>query len=140
MADSITIDPHKVGYAPYQAGVFLLMKNEQDVMFINATHNVKYLGVMTTSLYPIEGSRSGAIAASCYFGHKQLKPYYKSILEANLIGTKKLIEKIQQSDDFELYKTHGLGQLCFTSKNIPMNYLKIGLNSSQQQLDIFAFA
>lgn len=101
---------------------------------------LKYLGVMTTSLYTIEGSRSGAIAASCYFGHKQLKPYYKSILEANLIGTKKLIEKIQQSDDFELYKTHGLGQLCFTSKNIQMNYLKIGLNSSQQQLDIFAFA
>lgn len=122
LADSITIDPHKVGYAPYPAGVFLL-KNEQDVMFINPTHNVKYLGVMSTSLYTIEGSRSGAIAASCYFGHHQLRPHYHSILEANLIGSKKLIEKIQQSKEFELYKVHGMAQVCFTSKNLPMNYL-----------------
>ena len=133
-ADSITIDPHKLGYAPYTAGLFLL-KNKNDVMYINSKDDVKYLGVMTTSLYTVEGSRSGAVAASLYFGHKQLKPHYKEILESNLIGAKELKIRISASEDFRLLQKVddkgnvidlcGLGEVCFTTKNqqYPMNYL-----------------
>lgn len=123
MSDSISIDPHKLGYAPYSCGA-IFFKSEFDVTYINSTKDVKYLGVTNTSLYTIEGSRSGAIAASVYFGHKQLKPYYKEILESNLIGCKLLYEKISQSKHFKPYAISDMGLICFTSKVLPMNYLK----------------
>lgn len=72
------------------------MKNEKDVQYINATKYIRYLGVIETSLYTLEGSRSGAIAASLYYNHKKLKPYYPKILKDNLKGANLLIENLNQ--------------------------------------------
>lgn len=61
----------------------------------------------------MEGSRSGAKAAACYFAHKELRPYY---------GADLLKEKIRNnSNDFVLYPTFGMRQVCFTCKTLPMN-------------------
>lgn len=123
LSDSIAIDAHKLGYAPYAMGVCLI-KNHQDVMYINSSKDVKYLGVTSTSLYTLEGSRPGSVAAAAYFGHKHLRPYYKDLLEANLIGAKLLREKIAKSEHFVPYEISDMGIVCFTSKVLPMNYLK----------------
>jgi len=123
LADSLAVDPHKLGYAPYSAGIFLL-KNEKDVQYINATKDIRYLGVTETSLYTLEGSRSGAIAASIYYGHKKLKPHYPKILEDNLKGANLLIEKLKSVSHFEIYETHEMGLILFRDTVLPMAYLK----------------
>lgn len=50
LGDSLAIDPHKLGYAPYPGAIFLL-KDKNDVMYINSTKEVRYLGVTDISLY-----------------------------------------------------------------------------------------
>lgn len=123
LGDSLAIDPHKLGYAPYPAAIFLL-KNKNDVMYINSTKEIRYLGVTDISLYTIEGSRSGAVAASLYFGHKKLKSHYKEILENNLIGADLLIKKISSFKNFEIYPIKDLGLFLFRDTKLPMSYLK----------------
>ena len=123
LGDSLAIDPHKLGYAPYPGAIFLL-KDKNDVMYINSTKEVRYLGVTDISLYTIEGSRAGAIAASLYYGHKQLKSHYKEIMENNLIGTELLVQKIISFKNFEIYPTRDLGLFLFRDTKLPMSYLR----------------
>jgi len=121
-ADSITIDPHKMGYVPYCASVFII-KDQKDVEYINSIKEVSYLGVTDSTLYTLEGSRSGACAASLYFGHKHFHEKYHDILESNLIGASLLVKKIEQSEVFKLYPVHDMGLILFTSTKVPMVYL-----------------
>ena len=123
LGDSLSIDPHKLGYALYPGAIFLL-KNKNDVMYINSTKEVRYLGVTDISLYTIEGSRAGAVAASLYYGHKKLKPFYKELMENNLIGSDLLIKKIQSVQNFEIYPIRDLGLFLFRDTKLPMSYLK----------------
>ena len=67
-ADSVSIDPHKLGYAPYPIELFLL-KNVHDTRYVNSTRKAYYIGSTSTSAFTIEGSRSGALAACADFGH-----------------------------------------------------------------------
>lgn len=82
-ADSITVDPHKLGYVPYAAGAFIA-RNREVVDFLtqkaayvfdlgDAAHDtpmdVKLRGL---GQYILEGSKSGAAAASVYVTHKVL--------------------------------------------------------------------
>ena len=123
LGDSLSIDPHKLGYALYPGAIFLL-KNKNDVMYINSTKEVRYLGVTDISLYTIEGSRSGAVASSLYYGHKKLKPFYKELMENNLIGADLLVKKLQTIENFEIYPTRDLGLFLFRDTKLPMSYLK----------------
>ena len=82
-ADSITVDPHKLGYVPYAAGAFVA-RNREVVDFI--TQKAAYvfdLGdaeqdtpmdekLRGLGQYILEGSKSGAAAASVYVTHKVL--------------------------------------------------------------------
>ena len=71
--DSITLDPHKLGYIPYAAGGILfkseLMKSLLTVnapyVFYDNTSDLKFIGK-----YILEGSKAGASACSCYLSHK----------------------------------------------------------------------
>lgn len=75
-ADSITIDPHKLGYIPYPAGS-ILYKDTRVKSFISYTPSylnkpkdegnleLAFLGQWT-----VEGSRPGAVATSCYLTNK----------------------------------------------------------------------
>ena len=44
LRDSLAIDPHKLGYTPYPGAIFFL-EDKNDVMFINSTKEVRYLGI-----------------------------------------------------------------------------------------------
>ena len=46
LGDTLAIDPHKLGYAPYPGAIFLL-KNKNDVMYVNSSKEVRYLEVQT---------------------------------------------------------------------------------------------
>lgn len=73
-ADSLTIDPHKMGYVQYPAGS-VAYANE-DVINLT-TFTGSYIGSSadpTVGLFGVEGSRPGASAAAVYFSHACLRP------------------------------------------------------------------
>lgn len=78
--DSITVDPHKLGYLPYGAGAFVcrdhrgmgLLAEEADYIF-RAGDADSYVGRYRHLGQVIpEGSKSGAMAAAVYVAHKVL--------------------------------------------------------------------
>lgn len=79
-ADSITVDPHKLGYLPYGAGAFVcrdhramaLLAEEADYVF-HGPEAADYLTrYRSLGQYIPEGSKSGAAAAAVYVTHKVL--------------------------------------------------------------------
>ena len=76
-ADSITMDPHKLGYIPYPAGAICFKSNlvkplvRQDAQYIESDiedpeHERQNKGV---GVYILEGSKPGAAAASVWLSH-----------------------------------------------------------------------
>jgi len=82
-ADSVTVDPHKLGYVPYSAGAFIA-RNREVVDFV--TQQAAYvfdLGdeedevpraekLHNLGQYILEGSKSGAAAAAVHVTHRVL--------------------------------------------------------------------
>lgn len=66
-ADSVTIDPHKLGYIPYPAGavVFKDGRIKWEIAF-----NPGYLALPFIGSYIVEGSKPGAAAAACWLSTK----------------------------------------------------------------------
>ena len=84
--DSITIDPHKMGYVPYAAGGIVIKdKRMRDSISYFATY-VFEKGMDIPALlgaFMLEGSKAGATAASVWVAHR--------ILPLNITGYGKLI-------------------------------------------------
>jgi len=78
--DSITVDPHKLGYLPYGAGAFVcrdhramaLLSEEADYVFDGAASNDYMARYRRLGQYIPEGSKSGAAAAAVYVTHRVL--------------------------------------------------------------------
>lgn len=74
-ADSVTIDPHKLGYVPYAAGG-IVMKDRRvlDLISYFAAYTFEKEGVEPALLgaFIMEGSRPGASAASVWMAHRVL--------------------------------------------------------------------
>lgn len=103
-ADSITIDPHKLGYIPYPAGT-VLFKNHQakDLISFEAPY-LKWSGDTqpgTERIFlgqaTLEGSRPGAAAAACYLATRivplNITGHGKMMLH-NMIAAKKFFNTI----------------------------------------------
>lgn len=117
--DSITLDPHKAGFAPYCCGCFLL-KNGQDRKFIDCTSNVSYIDSSVSSAFTIEGSRSGAAVCSLYAGQKGLEPLYGDLLSRCLRGARILQQKLETSGRFEVFSDTDLAITLFRYKDPSM--------------------
>jgi glutamate/tyrosine decarboxylase-like PLP-dependent enzyme len=78
--DSVTVDPHKLGYLPYGAGAFIcrdhramaLLSEEADYVFHGITPQDYLTRYRSLGQYIPEGSKSGAMAAAVYVTHKVL--------------------------------------------------------------------
>jgi glutamate/tyrosine decarboxylase-like PLP-dependent enzyme len=74
LADSITIDPHKLGYIPYPCGGIVFKdKRIRDVICFHAPyifHIQRKGGAEFIGRYILEGSKPGASAVACYLSHK----------------------------------------------------------------------
>lgn len=82
-SDSTTVDPHKMGYIPYPAGV-VAFRDSRVTEFI--TQRAQYLGdtglgvgsvedpVQVTAMGPLilEGSKPGAAALACWLAHRTI--------------------------------------------------------------------
>ncbi len=94
---SVTIDPHKMGMAPYPAGALLSREN----IFQSISIDAPYLS--TGKNYSILGTRqSGSVAASyasiLYFGWSGYRELVKRCMENTLYGMKRFSE-----EDFEIF-------------------------------------
>lgn len=79
-SDSITIDPHKLGYLPFGSGAFVcrdhravaLLAERADYVFHAAATGDYLARYRNLGQFIIEGSKSGAAAAAVYVTHKVL--------------------------------------------------------------------
>ncbi|MBP1475921.1 hypothetical protein J7I44_16605 [Frateuria sp. MAH-13] len=78
--DSVTVDPHKLGYLPYGSGAFVcrdhramaLLAERADYVFHGATPADYLARYRSLGQYIPEGSKPGATAAAVYVTHKVL--------------------------------------------------------------------
>lgn len=83
-ADSITVDPHKLGYVPYPAGVVAFRSHLaaelvtqkanyiSDAASMSASGGVEVAAIDAVGPYALEGSKPGAAAAACWLAHKSI--------------------------------------------------------------------
>jgi len=107
-AESITVDPHKMGYVPYPCGV-VAFRNDRVRHFL--TQEAPYITVSTPANtqtrqynppsnvgpFILEGSKPGAAAASCWLSHRMIPPDrngYGEIARASLLAARELWERL----------------------------------------------
>ncbi|MBK8727335.1 MAG: hypothetical protein IPL96_15180 [Holophagaceae bacterium] len=70
-ADSVTVDPHKLGFIPYPAGALILKDGEMRCL---TTHKAAYLNAEAGNdhlgSHILEGSKPGAAAAAVWLAHR----------------------------------------------------------------------
>ena len=111
-AESITVDPHKMGYVPYPCGV-IAFRNDlvrqfsaQEIAYISPTHYEdldarRHFSPDTLGPYILEGSKPGANVAGCWLSHRMIPPNrsgYGEIVRASLLGARELYERVLHWD------------------------------------------
>ena len=108
-ADSITVDPHKLGYVPYPAGV-VAFKNKnvkqlvaQKAQYIsNVTGQIEAVDtpeIDSIGSYIIEGSKPGAAAMSCWLSAKTIPlnlHNHGKIIKTTLLNAQRFAYYIKQ--------------------------------------------
>lgn len=112
--DSITIDPHKLGYIPYSCGAVIYKKEfTRDLIACFAPYVFRETGddknPQLIGMYILEGSKPGAAAAASYFAHKVVGLYqdgYGTFLGETLEGTQRFYRFINSfySDPIRIRK------------------------------------
>lgn len=107
-ADTITIDPHKMGYIPYSAGGIIVKdKRMRDSISYFATY-VFEKGADIPSLlgaFMLEGSKAGATAASVWTAHKVMPlniTGYGKLIGAGNEGAYKLYHKLDMQKSYKV--------------------------------------
>ena len=102
--DSITIDPHKLGYLPYGAGAFLcrdqrmigLLAEGADYVFDGAASGDYFERHRNLGRYIPEGSKPGANAAAAYVTHRVLPldwTHFGRLQAASIHGAEAFLEE-----------------------------------------------
>ncbi len=102
--DSVTIDPHKLGFVPYPAGAVSfrdrrareLVAVEAPYIFHPGESEWGYIG-----RYILEGSKPGAAAAGVWMSHKVLpltRDGYGRLIQATARGARLLHERLRRRD------------------------------------------
>lgn len=106
-ADSVSIDPHKLGYVPYPAGAFLL-KDRRGRELVST--DPPYLAIATSrengeqpvlGRFIFEGSKPGASAAATWLSHKTIplnSAGHGRIIASTLRGARELYALLGSSD------------------------------------------
>jgi glutamate/tyrosine decarboxylase-like PLP-dependent enzyme len=97
--DSVSVDPHKLGYIPYPAGAFLLRDRRArmlvavDPPYLTRLHHGPIEDTEFLGRYILEGSKPGASAASVWLSHKVLpldERGYGYLIERTAVGARRL--------------------------------------------------
>jgi tyrosine decarboxylase len=107
-ADSITVDPHKLGYVPYSAGAIVvadrrivdLISYFAAYVFEKDDENPMLLGS-----YILEGSKPGAAVAAVWMAHRVVPLNaggYGRILESSIEGAYRFYRSLLESDPLQV--------------------------------------
>lgn len=106
-ADSVTIDPHKLGYAPYPAGAFLLKERRArelvavDPPYLTPTAGLDSAEDLYLGRFIFEGSKPGAAAAAVWLSHKVLpldERGYGHLVERTVAGAYQLHDALRTAE------------------------------------------
>lgn len=137
-ADSSTIDPHKLGYIPYPAGM-VCFKNgvvtehiKQEAQYITDERGglksiEKQPEISTIGPFIIEGSKPGAAAAACWLAHKVIPldtHGHGKIIRTTLLNTRKLCRYMDYHRHmFSQLEEHVTGTESVTDDPFTFKYL-----------------
>lgn len=102
--DSVTIDPHKLGFVPYPAGAIIFRDGRvkdlvaQEAVYALGGRLVRQPGEIHIGKYILEGSKPGAAAAATFLSHKVVPPNetgYGAVLGHMLRITRTFCDRIQ---------------------------------------------
>ncbi|HEU5170627.1 MAG TPA: hypothetical protein VFU46_08810, partial [Gemmatimonadales bacterium] len=97
--DSVSIDPHKLGYVPYPAGAILLRDRRArqlvavDPPYLAPADQADAADERVLGRYIFEGSKPGAAAAAVWLSHKVLpldERGYGYLIEQTVLGARRL--------------------------------------------------
>ena len=108
LADSITIDPHKMGYIPYAAGA-VAMKDRRvlDLISYFAAYVFEKTedNPMLLGSYIMEGSKAGATAASVWTAHRAVAlnmTGFGRIIGRGIEGANRFHNKLKNTDPIQI--------------------------------------
>jgi glutamate/tyrosine decarboxylase-like PLP-dependent enzyme len=106
-ADSVTIDPHKLGYVPYAAGAILVRDGRTrhlvatDPPYLSPADVPAPDGERFLGRYILEGSKPGAAAAAVWLSHKVVpldERGYGYLIERTVAGARRLHAALAAAD------------------------------------------
>jgi glutamate/tyrosine decarboxylase-like PLP-dependent enzyme len=118
-ADSITVDPHKMGYVPYPAGIIAFRNGlvtelmTQKAQYISSAseglfHIDEIPEISAVGPYILEGSKPGFVATGCWLAHSCIPLTNKGhgkIIKTSMLNSKKLAKYLaQHAKDFAAYE------------------------------------
>lgn len=107
-ADSITIDPHKMGYVPYAAGAVVFKDKRVLELVSYFAAYIEAKGASDPELlgsYILEGSKAGAAAASVWAAHRVVPlnaTGYGAIIGRGIEGAERFFESLLREPAFEV--------------------------------------
>lgn len=107
-ADSITLDPHKMGYVPYQAGgIAIKDKRMRNIVSYFASYVFPKTNAAPELLgaFILAGSKPGAAAASVWAAHRALPlnvTGYGRLLGASIEGCNNLYNKLESVKEYKV--------------------------------------
>ncbi len=112
--NSISVDPHKMGYIPYAAGVFMCRRGLQDYIAVP----IKYAReIMDKTLI---SSRNGAAAAACWVTFQHLgKTGFQNRLKALVKMKQYMIERLLEDDSIMVISNPPTNMVC-----VHFNFMK----------------
>ena len=106
-ADSVTVDPHKMGYVPYAAGAILVRDGRTrhlvatDPPYLSPAERGRAELEPFLGRYILEGSKPGASAAAVWLSHKVIPPDergYGYLVERTVAGARRLHAALAAAD------------------------------------------
>ena len=118
-ADSVTVDPHKLGYLPYGTGAFVcrdhrgmaLLAEEADYVFSGSDEGDYFAHFRKLGRYILEGSKSGAAAAAVYVTHRVLPldhAHFGRLVRQTILSTEAFTKRAARFAE----EMHGLLNVC----------------------------
>jgi glutamate/tyrosine decarboxylase-like PLP-dependent enzyme len=130
-ADSVTLDPHKLGYVPYASGAFVC-KNHEDYFMKSFTGPYIVSDRHNLGNFTIEGSRSAAGAVATYASMKSFSGSdgYARILRRTLLAKNIFKDELEKSGIRILFpEGTDTNILCFSVLSGKKSLSKINLSN-----------
>lgn len=131
-ADSITMDPHKMGYVPYQAGGIVIKdKRMRNIVSYYASYVFPKTNAAPELLgaFILAGSKPGAAAAAVWAAHRTLPlniTGYGKLLGASIEGSHNLYRKIKEVKEYKvrdkIIELHTLTEPDFNMVDFIVNF------------------